>query len=189
VRKWLPKSSLVATAEATISSRTASPPITASKSTSVTPAGVRVVKILLPMFTQKSARKRSLEPTRSVRACADSGAPSASRPLPSSAGSKKVVRLDLEDTLLLPPEAPQDDEDDQQQALELDELWSFVYRKSDKVWVWLALCRKTRQVVAFVAGDRSRATCRRLWQAIPEYYKRATCYSDFWEAYSGGDPG
>lgn len=38
--------------------------------------------------------------------------------------------------------------------LELDELWSFVYRKSEKVWVWLALCRKTRQVVAFVTGDR-----------------------------------
>lgn len=124
MRKWLPKSSLVATAEATMSSRTASLPITASRSISVTPADVRVVKILLPTVTQKSARKRSLGPTRSVRALGDSGAPSASRPLPSSAGSKKVVRLDLEDTLLLPPEAPQDDEDDQpqQQALELDEL-------------------------------------------------------------------
>ena len=69
--------------------------------------------------------------------------------------------------------------------LELDELWSFVYRKSDKVWVWLALCRETRQVVAFVLGDRSRASCERLWRAIPERYKGATCYSDFWEAYQG----
>jgi len=68
-------------------------------------------------------------------------------------------------------------------VLELDELWSFVHRKSDKVWVWLALCRQTRQVVAFVTGDRSRATCERLWQAVPESYKESTCYSDFWEAY------
>jgi insertion element IS1 protein InsB len=69
-------------------------------------------------------------------------------------------------------------------VLELDELWSFVYRKSEKVWVWLALCRQTRQVVAFVMGDRSRATCERLWRAIPESYKKeASCYSDFWEAY------
>ena len=31
---------------------------------------------------------------------------------------------------------------------------------------------------------RSRAaTCERLWRAIPESYKEATCYSDFWEAY------
>ena len=69
--------------------------------------------------------------------------------------------------------------------LELDELWSFVHRKSDKVWVWLvALCRQTRQVVALVTGDRSRATCeRRLWQAVPESYKESSCYSDFWEAY------
>ena len=60
----------------------------------------------------------------------------------------------------------------------MDELCSFVHRKSQKVWVWLALCRETRQVVAFVEGDRSRATCQRLWRAIPEFYKRATCYSD-----------
>lgn len=32
-------------------------------------------------------------------------------------------------------------------------------------------------------GDRSRATCERLWREIPERYKKATCYSDFWEAY------
>ena len=52
------------------------------------------------------------------------------------------------------------------------------------MWVWLALCRETRQeVVAFVMGDRSRATCERLWEAIPESYKGSTCYSDFWEAY------
>ena len=65
----------------------------------------------------------------------------------------------------------------------MDELWSFVYRKSDKVWVWLALCRQTRQVVAFAMGDRSKATCERLWRAIPESYEEATCYSDLWEAY------
>ncbi len=41
----------------------------------------------------------------------------------------------------------------------------------------------TRQVVAFVVGDRSEKTCRLLWQAIPTGYRRATLYSDFWEAY------
>jgi IS1 family transposase len=73
-------------------------------------------------------------------------------------------------------------------VLELDELWSFVYRKSDKVWVWLALCRESRQIVAFVMGDRSRATCKRLWREIPEGYKGSTCYSDFWEAYREVNP-
>lgn len=49
--------------------------------------------------------------------------------------------------------------------------------------MWLALCRKTRQVVACVTGDRSGATRERLWRAVPECYKKASRYSDFWEAY------
>ncbi|MBN8589066.1 MAG: hypothetical protein J0L94_12180, partial [Rhodothermia bacterium] len=33
-------------------------------------------------------------------------------------------------------------------VLELDELWSFVCKKVQKRWVWIALCRRTRQVVS-----------------------------------------
>jgi insertion element IS1 protein InsB len=72
--------------------------------------------------------------------------------------------------------------------LELDELWTFVLRKADDVWIWIALCRQSRQVVAFVVGDRSEATCRRLWAAIPEAYRSAICYSDFWAAYAAVVP-
>ena len=68
-------------------------------------------------------------------------------------------------------------------VLELDELWSFVLNKSNKRWVWLALCRRTRQIVAYVIGDRSEATCRRLWERIPEAYRHCRTFSDFWEAY------
>jgi len=68
-------------------------------------------------------------------------------------------------------------------VLELDELWSFVYRRKDKRWVWLALCRRTRQVVAFAVGDRSEKTCKRLWQRVPPAYRRLLCYTDFWDAY------
>ena len=67
--------------------------------------------------------------------------------------------------------------------LELDGLWSFVLKKSRNRWVWIALCRQTRQIVAFVIGNRSEATCRNLWQPIPPGYRRAHCYTDFWEAY------
>jgi insertion element IS1 protein InsB len=73
-------------------------------------------------------------------------------------------------------------------VLELDELWSFVLKKARKRWVWLALCRQTRQVVAFVIGDRSEKTCRRLWEAIPAAFRRAYCYTDLWEAYSNVIP-
>lgn len=67
--------------------------------------------------------------------------------------------------------------------LELDELWSFVGCKAQVRWLWIALCRRTRQVVACVLGDRSEATCRRLWERIPEDYREALCYTDFWESY------
>jgi len=50
------------------------------------------------------------------------------------------------------------------------------------------LCRKTRQIVAFVLGDRSEATCQKLWRAIPSGYRRGICYTDFWSAYQGVIP-
>ena len=69
--------------------------------------------------------------------------------------------------------------------LELDELWSFVTRKSNVVWIWLALERQTRRIVGLAFGDRSAETCRRLWQSLgADYRKRAICYSDFWDAYA-----
>ncbi len=76
-----------------------------------------------------------------------------------------------------------DPEDREATNLELDELWSFVLKKARKRWIWVALCRRTRQVVAYAIGDRSKATCRKLWEAIPEAYRSAHCYSDFWKAY------
>ena len=68
-------------------------------------------------------------------------------------------------------------------VLELDELWSFVYCKAYKRWVWLALCRRTRQIVAYFIGDRSEQSCRQLWDRVPADYRTCYSYSDFWDAY------
>ena len=84
------------------------------------------------------------------------------------------MKPSLEDTLL-----PAESHD----VLELDEVWSFVKRRANKRWLWIALCRRTRQVVAYFIGDRSEKSCQMLWNALPENYKRAHSYSDFWEAY------
>ena len=40
-------------------------------------------------------------------------------------------------------------------GLELDELWSFVGSKAQTLWRWVALCRRTRQIVAWTLGERS----------------------------------
>ena len=81
---------------------------------------------------------------------------------------------ELTETLVLPNEPP---------ILELDELWSFVLKKVNKRWIWIALCRQTRQVVAFAIGDRSEATCKQLWAKIPASFRVGHCFTDFWKAY------
>jgi IS1 family transposase len=69
-------------------------------------------------------------------------------------------------------------------VLELDELWSFVGNKKNKVWIWIALCRRTRQVVAWWYGKRDRHCCGCLWNRIPEDYRQARVYTDFYAAYA-----
>ena len=68
-------------------------------------------------------------------------------------------------------------------VLELDELWSFVGSKANARWVWIALCRQTRQVVAYFVGDRSADSARALRERIPLDYRCRATRSDFWLAY------
>ena len=84
------------------------------------------------------------------------------------------MMTELAQTLVLPNDKP---------TLELDELWSFVLKKVNKRWIWIALCRETRQVVAFVIGNRTAASCRQLWRKIPKEFRQGHCFSDFWKAY------
>lgn len=72
--------------------------------------------------------------------------------------------------------------------LELDELWSFVARRKNKRWVWLALCRSTRQIAAYALGDRSEKTCRTLWKRVPLALRRSLAFTDFWQAYQAVIP-
>ena len=93
---------------------------------------------------------------------------------------KKVAQLPPLDTTLLAP----DPEDATSTTLEPYRLWSFVLKKVKQVWVWIALCRKTRQVVAYAAlVIGARQTCQRLWEAIPSAYREGHCFTDALAAY------
>jgi IS1 family transposase len=46
------------------------------------------------------------------------------------------------------------------------------------------LSRKTRQIVAYVIGDRSQETFKRLIRKIPISYLKCASYSDFWKSYA-----
>src|SRR5438128_1312708 len=85
-----------------------------------------------------------------------------------------TVLAPLRTTLLAP-----DPEDPTSTTLELDELWSFVLKKANDSWMWIALCRKTRQVVGYAIGDRSKRMCQRLWESIPDLYRQGHCFTDF----------
>ena len=68
--------------------------------------------------------------------------------------------------------------------IEADEMWSYVGRKKVVWWVWVALDKDTRQVVAMVCGGRDERTARCLWDALPAAYRdRAIVATDFLAAY------
>lgn len=77
----------------------------------------------------------------------------------------------------------------QWEALELDEMWTFVGQRRRKVWLWLAVERASRRVVAWVLGRRDAATARRLWAALPRRYRRHCWYfTDLFPAYADALP-
>src|SRR5499425_2417360 len=51
----------------------------------------------------------------------------------------------------------------QRLEVEADELASFVQKKANKQWVWIAMDAKTRQIIAFHVGDRSHKSAEHLW--------------------------
>jgi insertion element IS1 protein InsB len=77
----------------------------------------------------------------------------------------------------------------QRLEVEADEMASFVQKKANKQWIWLAMDVKTRQIIAFHIGDRSRKSARKLWAKIPVAYRQqATFYTDQYVVYEGVIP-
>jgi len=70
-------------------------------------------------------------------------------------------------------------------VLEIDELWSFVGSKEHKRWIWVALCRRTRQIVAYYIGKRDELAAQQLWQRIEYPYTLCPMYTDQYQAYNG----
>ena len=56
---------------------------------------------------------------------------------------------------------------------EANEMWSFVKKKANKQWIWIAMDTITCQDLAFHVGDRSRNSAKELWAKIPAERHRA----------------
>ena len=77
----------------------------------------------------------------------------------------------------------------QQLEVEADEMSSFVQKKANKPWIWIAMDTPSRQVMACHVGDRSRTSAKRLWAKIPEAYRQhGTLYTDQYVVYAGVIP-
>jgi insertion element IS1 protein InsB len=62
-------------------------------------------------------------------------------------------------------------------------------KKANKPLIWIAMDAKTRQIMAFYVGDRSRDSAKQLWAKIPLVYReQGTFRTDHYDAYSGVMP-
>ncbi len=63
-------------------------------------------------------------------------------------------------------------------------MTTYVRHKGYGLWVWLALCRHSRRVLAYYVGDRSTTSARRLWKRLPlPVRESALIHTDRWAAY------
>jgi insertion element IS1 protein InsB len=73
--------------------------------------------------------------------------------------------------------------------VEADEMASFVPKKTNKPWIWIAMDATSRQVIAFHVGDRSRRSAKRFWAKMPAaHWQHAAVYTDQYVVYEGVIP-
>jgi IS1 family transposase len=69
-------------------------------------------------------------------------------------------------------------------GIQLDEMWTFVGKKSNKQWLWLALNPINRQIIAFHVGGRSGKDAQHFYKKIPAIFKgNVGFFSDYWQAW------
>ena len=64
-------------------------------------------------------------------------------------------------------------------VIELDEMWHFLQRKDNKVWIWKAYDRATGRLVDWECGDRDERTFRRLFERLSRWKVRLFCSDSY----------
>jgi transposase-like protein len=60
-------------------------------------------------------------------------------------------------------------------VIELDEMWHYLKKKSNKLWIWTADDRGTGRLVDWQCGGRDRATAQRLIDRLESWGARLYC--------------
>lgn len=66
---------------------------------------------------------------------------------------------------------------------EIDEQWSYVSKKENQRWLWLALDKKTSKILCFEFGKRTDATFKKLKSNLDKFNVKGY-YTDDWGSYS-----
>jgi IS1 family transposase/transposase-like protein len=64
-------------------------------------------------------------------------------------------------------------------VIELDEIWHYLKKKSEPLWIWKAWDRATGQLVDWECGGRDKATCERLIARLTRWRTRLYCADDY----------
>ena len=98
---------------------------------------------------------------------------------------KKAVGLESVNTALLRTLKPDEMTVDIQRAgeAEMDAMWGFVGKKSNKRWLWHAIDHATGVVLAYVFGRRKDEVFVQL-QGLLEPFGLTRFYTDYWGAYT-----
>lgn len=68
------------------------------------------------------------------------------------------------------------------EEVELDEMWSFVGKKTNPRWLWHAIDRRTGQVLAYVFGRRKDQVFLKLKKLLEPFGIKKYC-TDGWQTY------
>lgn len=91
-------------------------------------------------------------------------------------GRKKTKELVSEPSPILPAQ-PED-------IVELDEMWGFIWSKLCAVWLWFAVCRRTRQIVGWIVGKRRESDCKAFRETLEPSYRECETRSDKLQHYA-----
>ncbi len=62
-------------------------------------------------------------------------------------------------------------------------MWTFLGRKDNPTWLWMALSRRNVQVLAFHVGGRSLGDAKALWEQVPMPWQNLLVFTDLYPVY------
>jgi insertion element IS1 protein InsB len=62
--------------------------------------------------------------------------------------------------------------------IEIDEMWHYLHRKTNRVWIWKAYDRANDRLIDWECGNRDEATSRGLFSRLEGWHPRLYCTDD-----------